>query len=149
MTFGDQQASADITIPLSAISMPLPLSSAGLPYFQAQLTDPANNAHVFDTAYVYLVNNDQQPVAVNDTYYTLENQTLNAGWCNYQPSLLENDYDWAFDDLTVVAVNGQNFIPDAPVGLASGAQLVIDNDGNFSYTPPSNLGRGGFIQLHH
>ena len=37
VTFADQQGSAEITVPLSAITMPLEMSSAGLPYFQVEL----------------------------------------------------------------------------------------------------------------
>ena len=84
VTFADQQGSADITIPLSAISMPLPLSSAGLPYFQVELIDPANNTPLLiPRRFIWLTTtSNRSQLTTRTTPLKIKNSTRAGGRTN-------------------------------------------------------------------
>ncbi len=65
------------------------------------------------------------PVAVDDSYVTLEDNTLNVS----APGILGNDTDAETDPLTVVLVSSP----------ANGS-LTIQEDGSFTYVPNANFG---------
>ena len=90
--------------------------------FTYTASDGTNTA----TAVVTITVTDQPPVAFNDSYQILHDQTLSAdGTGGDPPGVLSKDYDPDGDALVVVA----NSEP------AHGS-LVMNPDGTFTYTPP-------------
>ncbi len=70
------------------------------------------------------------PADANNGYQTSESQVLNI-----TESLLDNDSDIEGDSFTISEVNGQQFTSGTPVLLASGAIVIVNADGTFSYNP--------------
>ena len=91
------------------------------------------------TVVVFQIGNPA-PVAVADSNSALEHGTTTG-------SVLANDHDGGADTdpLHVTQVNGQALVPGAPLTLPSGALLVMNADGTYSYDPNgkfSGLGQG-------
>ena len=77
---------------------------------------------------VTLVSDDSAPVAVNDSYNTLQDQTLNVQVAN---GVLNNDSDGDNDPLTASLVSGPSHA--APGGF------TFQTNGSFSYTPAAGF----------
>ncbi len=82
------------------------------------------------TITVNVLDANDPPIAVDDSYNVLEDVTFNQA----APGVLANDFDIdaAGDTLTVVAVNG-NPVVGQVILLPSGAQLQLFSNGSFTY----------------
>ena len=72
------------------------------------------------------------PVAIGDVLTTTEDDSLSVPAIS---GLLSNDYDFDGDALNVTHVNGVSVVPGQPIDLPSGAVLVLQSDGSFTYDP--------------
>ncbi len=115
---------------------------SGTPSATASQGGPANNGvyavlvnaddghgGVVSTTVTFTISNPA-PIAVNDTNTVNEHETT-AG------DVVANDHDGGGDGdaLTVTAVNGQTLVPGATITLPSGAHLVMQANGIYSYDP--------------
>ena len=104
----------------------------GVPY---TVTLTANDGHGGTTTSTFVMNvANPAPVAANDANTVTEHGTITGA-----ASVLGNDHDGLndHDPLTVSQVNGQAYTPGSSIMLASGAQLVMNADGTYSYDPNS------------
>jgi hypothetical protein len=74
---------------------------------------------------IYVVDINEAPTAVADTYSVIENETLVVD----SPGVLENDVDPENDSLLAYQLS------DPPTGEGT---VVLNSDGRFSYTPPTD-----------
>ena len=72
------------------------------------------------------------PVAADDFASTDEDSSVSVPALT---GLLSNDIDLDGDLLTVQLVNGTPIVSGAQIGLPSGAQLIVNEDGSFEYDP--------------
>ncbi|MEM8644753.1 MAG: Ig-like domain-containing protein [Pseudomonadota bacterium] len=72
------------------------------------------------------------PVAGNDYYSTDEDTAVASG------NLFADDYDPGSDPFTISAINGVAYTAGDLLVLPSGATLVVNSDGSFSYDPSSS-----------
>jgi titin len=102
----------------------------GQDYFTYTITDVAAT----DTATVNIDVTNVAPVADDDAYYVVHDQPL---YQSAEYGLLNGDTDLDSDTLTVHAVNGDPEAVGESITLASGATLVVYEDGSFDYLPPA------------
>ncbi len=108
------------------------LGSDGFTYVAGDGTNTSSPVNVTITV------TNQAPVAVDDAYSVLHDQTLVAD-DSANPSLLNNDTDADNDTLSVASVNGDAANVGQSITLASGGQLTVQSDGTFTYTPGSGF----------
>lgn len=75
---------------------------------------------------------DAAPVARNDYFYIYQDETASG-------NVLENDYDWNAEELTVVAVDGNTESVGVWLDLDDGGKVKIDSDGSFQYDPDADF----------
>ena len=100
----------------------------GMPY-TVTLTAKDPSGSTVTSTFTYNVGN-VPPVAVADTNTVAEHGTTTG-------AVLANDHDGGLDTdtLTVAQVNGAAFTPGGTITLASGALLVMNANGTYSYDP--------------
>ncbi|MFC1235551.1 VCBS domain-containing protein, partial [Vibrio sp. F74] len=81
---------------------------------------------------ITIIGTNDGPVAVADTGQTDEDTTLVVDAVN---GVLKNDTDVEQDSLTVSSVNGDNSKVGQTITLESGAALILNEDGSYSYDP--------------
>ena len=122
---------------------------SGTPSATASQGGPANNGvytvlvvaddghgGIASTAVTFTIGNPP-PVAVTDTNTVAEHATVGG-------NVVSNDHDGGgdTDPLTVSLVNGATLIPGGTIALPSGALLVMNTDGSYTYNP-----NGAFASL--
>ncbi|MEM9534337.1 MAG: Ig-like domain-containing protein [Cyanobacteria bacterium P01_E01_bin.45] len=75
------------------------------------------------------------PTAVDDVFNTDQHTTLNDDLFAANPTTPDSDPETPRLSLRITQVNGSAANVDSAVTLASGAQLIVNNDGTFSYNP--------------
>jgi hypothetical protein len=100
----------------------------GVDSFNYEITDGAASDTADATAYITVF-----PVLANDTYYAHVNQTLNVA----APGVFANDGPL---DLNGVPVSFDSAsVTNDPTTTPGGVTMTVNNDGSFSYTPPTNF----------
>jgi hypothetical protein len=119
------------------------LAFAAVPNYESPTDSDRNNVYevvvrVSDgfitdsqTLSVTVTNNNESPIAVDDTANVDEDNSLSV----IPPGLLANDTDVDFGDTkTVIAVNGQPDSVGKTISLASGALLFVQSNGSYQYS---------------
>jgi hypothetical protein len=105
---------------------------AGADSFTYQMTNGTTDSNI-TTVTINVTNTP--PVAGNDTYTTVQGQTLTVS----APGILGNDSDPDGDPLQIADINGASAVLGTPITLPSGAVLTVNANGSLSYTPPSGF----------
>ena len=102
----------------------------GVPYTVTLLADDGHGGTTTSTFILNVTN--PPPVAAGDVNTVSEHGTIVGA-----TSLLANDHDGLndHDPLTVSQVNGAAYTSGGTITLASGALLVMNTDGSYSYDP--------------
>ena len=109
--------------------LPVPLDNTALNPYAYSGSDPADGTVTVNGPY-------RLPVAVNDSYVVTERDVAgDPGLTVAATGVLANDTDFQGFPLSVSSVDGQAANVGAIMTLASGAQLQVNADGSFAYTP--------------